>query len=134
MSKPYCSSEGIHFGIPYDRAIPESWASSQTYKSAVEEAKKKAAEMFGQGVNCRHTTIPCFSRYSELYPTRIITNGPATIVFWADGTKTIVKRMEGAPDDPYAAVGAALMKKVYGTSSAARRIVRKVRVLSKEEV
>ena len=57
------------------------------------------------------------------FPTRIQKNGPATIVFWEDGTKTIVKRSEGEPDSDYAAFTAALGIKVYGSNSALKRIV-----------
>ena len=31
---------------------------------------------------------------------RVIFNDPATIVFWKNGTKTVVKRQEGAEFDP----------------------------------
>ena len=31
---------------------------------------------------------------------KVIFNDPATIVFWKDGTKTIVKRQEGTEFDP----------------------------------
>ena len=54
---------------------------------------------------------------------RIIRNGPATIVFWNDGTKTVVKKAENSYDDPYAAFCAALAKKVYGSNSAVKKIL-----------
>lgn len=44
-------------------------------------------------------------------------NGPATIVFWEDGTKTVVKCV---PDDPYdteKAVAMCFMKKALGSRS-----------------
>ena len=54
-------------------------------------------------------------------PERIIKSGPATIVFWADGTKTVVKCAKGTEPDDYAAFCAALAKKVYGSNSALKR-------------
>ena len=44
-------------------------------------------------------------------------NGPATIVFWADGTKTVVKCQNG--DDYSEEVGLAMciVKKVFGNTS-----------------
>lgn len=54
---------------------------------------------------------------------RIQKNGPATIVFWQDGTKTIVRRGEDEPDSDYAAFTAALARKIYGSNSAVKRIV-----------
>lgn len=48
---------------------------------------------------------------------KIITNGPATIVFWNDRTKTIVKRDNYDEDDLYDAVANALAKKIFGSTS-----------------
>lgn len=56
-------------------------------------------------------------------PKRIVRNGRATIVFWYDGKKTVVKRKHGEPDDPYLAFLAALGKKVYGSNSAIKRLI-----------
>ena len=56
-------------------------------------------------------------------PKRIIKSGPCTIVFWNDGTKTVVKRSEDDAEDDYSAFTAALAKKVYGSTSAVKRIV-----------
>jgi predicted heme/steroid binding protein len=53
----------------------------------------------------------------------IIYNAPATIVFWKDGTKTVVKCMEGTPFNPYYGFVCALAKKVYGSNSLISRIV-----------
>jgi len=54
---------------------------------------------------------------------QIIKNGPATIVKWTDGTKTIVKRMEEDVDDPYMAFCAALAKKMYGGTSTINKMI-----------
>ena len=56
---------------------------------------------------------------------KVIFNPPATIVFWSDGTKTVVKRMHGEPFDMYHGFTAALAKKVYGNSTRVRKIVHK---------
>jgi len=56
-------------------------------------------------------------------PSRILRSGRAMIVFWEDGTKTVVKRMEGEKDSNYAAFTAALAKKIYGSNSAVWSIV-----------
>jgi hypothetical protein len=44
----------------------------------------------------------------------VIFNDPATIVFWADGTKTVVKCQEGDEFDPEKGLTMAIAKKVYG--------------------
>ena len=56
-------------------------------------------------------------------PKRIIKNGPAMVVFWKDGTKTIVKRKKGEPDNVYHAFTAALAKKIFGSNSKVNSIV-----------
>lgn len=56
-------------------------------------------------------------------PPRIEKNGIATIVFWNDGTKTVVKRGADEPDSDYAAFTAALAIKTFGSNSAVKRIV-----------
>ena len=63
---------------------------------------------------------------------RIIRSGIATIVFWDDGTKTIVKRSADTQDDPYAAFCAALAKKVYGSNTAVKRILERKTVIQKK--
>lgn len=45
---------------------------------------------------------------------RVIFNGPATIVFWYDGTKTVVKCGSGDVFDREKGLGMAIMKKLYG--------------------
>lgn len=56
---------------------------------------------------------------------KIIKNGPATVVFWADGSKTIVKLQDGDQDDIYAAFTAALAKKIFGSTSKVKKIMEK---------
>lgn len=63
--------------------------------------------------------------FDSLSPVRIQKNGPAMIVFWKDGTKTIVKRGDDEPDSDYAAFTAALGIKVFGTNSQLKKIVSK---------
>ena len=46
---------------------------------------------------------------------RVIFHEPATIVFWSDGTKTVVKCMEGELFDEEKGIAMAFMKKLYGT-------------------
>lgn len=45
---------------------------------------------------------------------KVIYNDPATIIFWSDGTKTIVKCMEGEDYDPEKGFMAAVTKKAFG--------------------
>ena len=61
----------------------------------------------------------------SITPNRILKSGIATVVFWNDGSKTVVKRGKDEPDDTYAAFTAALAKKVYGSNSKLKRLIAK---------
>ena len=57
-------------------------------------------------------------------PSRILKSGNRTIVFWPDGTKTIVKRAEDETESDYAAFTAAVAKRLYGSNSAVKKIMK----------
>lgn len=57
---------------------------------------------------------------------RVIFNGPATIVFWLDGTKTVVKCAEGETNDKKASILWAYAKKICGTSSHMNKVLDKL--------
>lgn len=57
-------------------------------------------------------------------PKKILKSGPCTIVFWQDGTKTMVRRATDEVDDDYSAFTAALAIKIFGSNSAVKRIVK----------
>ena len=61
---------------------------------------------------------------TKYIPERILKSGTATIVFWKDGTKTIVKLPEGDTPDDYSAFTAALAKKVFGSNSKVKKVMR----------
>ena len=46
----------------------------------------------------------------------VIFNDPATIVFWEDGTKTVVKCQDGDEFDPEKGLAMAIAKKAYGNN------------------
>ena len=52
----------------------------------------------------------------------------ACIVFWADGTKTVVKRKETDKFDKYSAVAQAIAKHLYGSTSTFHKMVDSVAV------
>lgn len=71
------------------------------------------------------TTAWCRSFIIDKFtPNRILRSGPATIVFWADGTKTVVKRAPDEEDNAYAAFTAALAIKIFGSNSKLKKIVK----------
>ncbi len=64
-----------------------------------------------------------------LVPERILKSGPATIVFWRNGQKTIVKCSKGTEPDDYSAFCAAFTKHIFGTNSKIRRILKDITVV-----
>lgn len=63
---------------------------------------------------------------------RIIYSGNKTIVLWKDKTKTIVACAEGETYDEFDGFTAALAKKIYGSTCAVKREIRKHKCFPKE--
>lgn len=55
----------------------------------------------------------------------VIFNGPATIVKWTDGTKTIVKCKEGEINNPYMGLAMCISKKVLGNKGNFNEVFKK---------
>ena len=72
------------------------------------------------------TTPTDAERYT---PKRILKSyspkGDCTIVFWMDGTKTIVKRAKDEPDNTYNAFVSALAIKLFGNNSKLQRTIKR---------
>ena len=66
-------------------------------------------------------------------PKKIIRSGDRTIVFLADGSKTIVKRDPEDADNLHTAYCAALAKKVHGSNSRIKKIISRKLVENKRE-
>lgn len=71
----------------------------------LKELKERMNIMFGVDLN----------RIPEIKD--VIFNNPATIVFWADGTKTVVKRQKGDRFDKEKGLAMAIVKKLYGNKA-----------------
>lgn len=66
---------------------------------------------------------------------RILVSGICTIVFWVDGTKTIVRCKAGTEFNVYHAFTAALAKKIYGSNSQVNKIIkRKIQIQKKGDL
>lgn len=66
-----------------------------------------------------------FEVNKKLIPERIIFNPPATIVFWNDGTKTVVKAAEDTEFNHYWGFCSALAIKMFGSNHAVKSMIRK---------
>lgn len=73
--------------------------------------------------NCFH-----YNNWFSIKPTKIIFNGPATIVFWDDGTKTVVKCTERETFDYEKGVALCYMKKLLGNDSSFKRVFKKFNI------
>ena len=90
--------------------------SSFTLSVATEDLRKEIAE-YSKRSSVR-------SAKTVYTPIRILRSGPATIVFWEDGTKTVVKLSDGDEDSAYAAFTAALAIKIFGSNSKLKKMVK----------
>ena len=57
---------------------------------------------------------------------RVIYSGPKTIILWGDGTKTIVSCGENENYDHYTGFCAAITKKLFGSTSHAKKVLGRV--------
>lgn len=83
--------------------------------SAAEDSEKKGEE--------KSMTVVRALKGLDVERIVVSPHGKATIVFWGDGSKTIVKRAEDEEFDLYAAFTAAVAKKIYGTNSALKKMI-----------
>lgn len=75
-------------------------------------------------VNCR-----CYSEGvwgSQILPHKIVYSGNRTIVFWNDGTKTIVKCAAGEEFDEYLGFIAAYAKKMFNSTSRLKKFIKTI--------
>lgn len=56
---------------------------------------------------------------------RVIVNKPAVIVYWADGTKTVVKKQKGDKWDPEKGVAMAICKRLYGNTGRYNDVIKR---------
>ena len=102
--------------IPSDRYTMMFNCVGKIDSAARAEILNAADKTKRDGIVARATLIPKPTNYlPEIKNVKF--NGPATIVFWADGTKTVVKCQDG--DDYSKEVGLAMciVKKVFGNTS-----------------
>lgn len=59
-------------------------------------------------------------------PKKVIFNGPATIVLWEDGTKTVVKKSDDDEYDWHMAIIWCIMKKIFGSFNKANKYLEKI--------
>lgn len=73
----------------------------------------------------RQAGINFVCRYRREDIKRVIFNNPATVVFWSDGTKTVVKCSENDTFDPEIGLAMAICKKAFGNTGAYNDVFKK---------
>lgn len=129
-------SPDIKIAIGLQTYIPGAWA-RKTPKELADEARKILKQedpLPGHSGRYPWGLTPADKCSPYLYPEvdHIFYDDVATVVFWKDGTKTVVKCPEGTPYDEYSAFCAALAKKIYGNNSKLQREIKKKARYSKK--
>lgn len=77
--------------------------------------------------SARHILMDVFGISDRLIPeiSNVIFNDPATIVFWDDGSKTVVKCQDGDVFSKESGLALAIIKKAYGNSGSYNNIFKK---------
>ena len=106
----------------------KTWTANEKWATKVDDIKK----MFGDDgsttvsssltISTGRITAPMLNTYHIPEIRRVIFNYPATIILWCDGTKTVVKLMEGDTWDPEKGFAMAYLKKILGTSKLRKEI------------
>lgn len=55
---------------------------------------------------------------------RVIYNNPATVVYWTDGTKTVVKCQSGDTFSEETGLMAAMLKRIYGNDNTYNKVMK----------
>lgn len=102
------------------QAATSIWASFfDTYSELIKDERTK--NIYKRMVNSMYGANPYYRPEIK----NVIFNDPATIVFWADGTKTVVKCQEGDIFDPEKGLTMAIAKKVYGNKGSYCNVIKK---------
>ena len=102
---------------------------SEEWLAQVKEEKKSSSKLD----LLASLVVTDVAKNPKPYPKHIYKGEGKTVVMWEDGTKTIVKRAEGEPDNDYAAFTAALAIKIFGDNSKVNRIVRMTETVEKRK-
>lgn len=110
----------------YDRIYRWSNDMRKDNKPMSSDVKKILNSIYGSTNDMRKGYIYRSSKENNsMVPNHIIFNPPATIVFWKDGTKTVVKCAEGEKFDPYTGFCYAFTEHFLGSISHIKKLCKK---------
>ena len=121
-----CGVELILKSSDYNRTLPIKGLDATVERSIDAPARftiripeKEFSALAGRMTVAQRWALNSFYGIPKLYPIpkKVIYNYPATIVFWDDGTKTVVKHHKSEIPDLDTAIAYAVCKKIYGNMS-----------------
>lgn len=119
--------------MDYHEALTRGWSSHPSYmdyyKNKEAMAKVISKEITSEGLKLTVTG----NAADDFTVKKIVINGPATIFFWKDGSKTIVKCMKGDKYDLYTAFCIALTKKLLGSNSKIKSTLKKAEIVDQND-
>ena len=120
----YLDSDGVK--RLYDRIYRWGNEMRKSNKPMSSDVKQILSSIYGSTNDMRKGYIYRSSeKNNSMVPDQIIFNPPATIVFWKDGTKTVVKCAEGEKFDPYTGFCYAFTEHFLGSISHIKKLCKK---------
>lgn len=112
-------SLGTHYLLDPEQVVAISKPVFQRMLNECSKARKNVHDYMQKDIEF---TAGLHRRF-RFAPKEIIYNDTATIVYWTDGTKTVVKCNENDEYSEYAGFVAAVAKKMYGGANAINRLI-----------
>lgn len=103
---------GLRPNVPSHCQIPHLEIKA---KFSVFDLNNSDMEIAHQSVYSRDKTLDFLKELfrDQARVVRVIRNGPATILFWDDGVKTVVKLQDDDTNDPEKAIMSGMLKRLY---------------------
>lgn len=118
-------SLGTHYLLDPEQVVAISKPVFQRMLNACSKARRDVHDYMQKDIEF---TIPIHRQF-RFTPKEIIYNDAATIVYWTDGTKTVVKCSENDVYSEYSGFVAAVAKKMYGGANAINRLIDSKKVI-----
>lgn len=107
------------------------WNSNKTSKEMMDKTAQQLFITMDPFLYLESAALKAPSTNAMPKPKKIVFNNPATVVFWDDGTKTVVKRQKGTPFNKYYGYLAALGKKLHGSTIKVERLIEQIGIEEK---
>lgn len=109
-----CSIEGTIECCNFAHEVPHTTLKVEMEIPLIEYQRKKLMAIGEKIHNGFRNGANQINSYRGLSIVNVIFNEPATIVFWSDKSKTVVKAQNGEPFDPEKGLAMAILKRMQG--------------------